>query len=105
MASSAGLMTDGPKMDWTRDNEQYNRFIQLQKRCKMIFRSALVDQTDAIKGKYLKYWMGTEGLPLIEKWENMGKLTYKGNAATSKNIDSLHTGPSWKTSLNQRPTK
>ena len=91
MASSAGLMTDGPKMDWTRDNKQYDRFIQWQKRCKMIFRSALVDQTDQIKGEYLKYWMGTEGLPLIEKWENTGKLTYDGDAATSKNIDTYWT--------------
>ena len=57
----------------------------------MIFHSALVDQTDQIKGEYLKYWMGTEGLPLIEKWENMGKLIYKGDAATSKNIDTYWT--------------
>ena len=91
MASSAGLMTNGPKMDWTRDNKQYNCFIQWQKRCKMIFHSGLVDQTDQIKGKYLKYWMGTEGLPLIEKWENTGKLTYDGDAATSKNIDTYWT--------------
>ena len=91
MASSAGLITDGPKMDWTRDNKQYDRFIQWQKRCKMIFHSALVDQTDAIKGEYLKYWMGTEGLPLIEKWENTGKLTYEGDAATSKNISTYWT--------------
>ena len=91
MASPAGLMTDGPKMDWTRDNKQYNCFIQWQKRCKMIFCSALVDQTNQIKGEYLKYWMGTEGLPLIEKWENTGKLTYEGDAATSKNIDTYWT--------------
>ena len=57
----------------------------------MIFRSALVDQTDQIKGEYLKYWMGTEGLPLIEKWENTGKLTYEGDAATLKNIDTYWT--------------
>ena len=91
MASSAGLMTDDPKMDWTRDNKQYDHFIQWQKRCKMIFCSPLVNQTDQIKGKYLKYWIGTEGLPLIEKWENTGKLTYDGDAATSKNIDTYWT--------------
>ena len=82
---------DDPKMDWTRDNKQYDHFIQWQKRCKMIFCSALVDQTDQIKGEYLKYWMGTEGLQLIEKWENPGKLTYEGDAATSKNIDTYWT--------------
>ena len=35
--------------------------------------------------------MGTEGLPLIEKWENTGKLTYEGDAATSKNINTYWT--------------
>ena len=30
---------------------------------------------------YLKYWLGTKGLPLIEKWENTGKLVYEGDAA------------------------
>ena len=73
MVSSAGLWTDSPKMDWTRDNKQYDCFIQWQKRYKMIFPSALVDQTDAIKGEYLKDWMGTEGLPLIEKWKKHGQ--------------------------------
>ena len=28
------------------------------------------------KTAYLKYWMGDEGLPLIEKWESTGKLDY-----------------------------
>ena len=79
-------MTDGPKMDWTRDNKQYDHFIQWHKRCMMIFHSALVDQTDVIK-----YWMGIEGLPLIEKWESTGKLTYEGDAATLKNIDTYWT--------------
>ena len=84
-------MTKGSKMDWTRDNKQYDCFIQWHKRCKMIFHSALVNQTDQIKGEYLKNWMGTEGLPLIEKWKNTGKLTYEGDAAISKNIDTYWT--------------
>ena len=90
MASSAGLMTDGPKMDWTHDNKQYDRYTQWKKRCQMIFKSALVDQTDTVKGEYLKYWMGTEGLPLIEKWENTNKLTY-GEAGTARMLDTYWT--------------
>ena len=39
----------------------------------MIFSSALVEQSETVK-----YWMGTEGLPLIEKWESTGILTYDG---------------------------
>ena len=83
-------MTDGPKMDWTHDNKQYDRYTQWKKRCQMIFKSALVDQTDTVKGEYLKYWMGTEGLPLIEKWENTNKLTY-GEAGTARTLDTYWT--------------
>ena len=54
----------------------------------MIFSSALVEQTDKVKGEYLKYWMGTEGLPLIEKWESTGKLTYGGDDVTCKELDT-----------------
>ena len=83
-------MTDGPKMDWTHDNKQYDRYTQWKKRCQMIFKSALVDQTDTVKGEYLKYWMGIEGLPLIEKWENTNKLTY-GDAGTARTLDTYWT--------------
>ena len=88
MASAVGLITEGPNLEWIHDNKQYHHCIQWKKRCKMIFSSALVEQTDKVKGEYLKYWMGTEGLPLIEKWESTGKLTYDGDGATSK---KLHT--------------
>ena len=54
----------------------------------MIFSSALVEQTEKVKGEYLKCWMGTEGLPLIEKWESTGKLTYDGDDATCKELDT-----------------
>ena len=42
----------------------------------LIFRSALSTATPEEKTAYLKYWMGDEGLPLIEKWESTGKLDY-----------------------------
>ena len=86
--ATAGLMTDGPKLEWIRDNKQYDRYIQWKKRCQMIFSSALVEQTEKVKGEYLKYWMVTEGLPLIEKWESTGKLTYDGDDATCKELDT-----------------
>ena len=41
-----------------------------------ILRSALSTATPEEKTAYLKYWMGDEGLPLIEKWESTGKLDY-----------------------------
>ena len=42
----------------------------------MEIRSALSTATPEEKTAYLKYWMGDEGLPLIEKWESTGKLDY-----------------------------
>ena len=42
----------------------------------LIFRSALSTATHEEKTAYLKYWMGDQGLPLIEKWESTGKLDY-----------------------------
>ena len=82
-------MTEGPELDWTRDQKQYDRYIQWKKRCQMIFKSALVDTQELVGGEYLKYWMGTEGLPLIDKWENTNKLTYgDGDAATANKLDT-----------------
>ena len=31
---------------------------------------------------YLKYWMGDQGIPLIEKWESTGKLNYSNAKET-----------------------
>ena len=42
----------------------------------LIFRSALSQATPEEKTSYFKYWMGDEGLPLIERWETTGKLDY-----------------------------
>ena len=41
-----------------------------------IFCSALADATPKQLVSYLKYWMGDQGIPLIERWENTGKLDY-----------------------------
>ena len=48
----------------------------------LIFRSALSKATPEEKTAYLKYWMGDEGLPLIEKWESTGKLDYSNAEET-----------------------
>ena len=42
----------------------------------LIFRSALSQAIPEEKTSHLKYWMGDEGLPLIEIWETTGKLNY-----------------------------
>ena len=84
-------MIDGPKMDWTRDNKMYERYLQWKKRCDMIFKSALKPHDESIKCEYLKYWLGTEGLPLIEKWENTGKLVYEADTAELRTGHKIET--------------
>ena len=47
-----------------------------RKKVELIFCSALADATPMQLVSYLKYWMGDQGIPLIEKWESTGKLDY-----------------------------
>ena len=66
----------GPKLDWTRDNQMYERYRIWRKKVEFIFCSALADATPMQLVSYLKYWMGDQGIPLIERWESTGKLDY-----------------------------
>ena len=72
----------GPKLDWTRDNQMYERYRIWRKKVEFIFCSALVDSTPKQLVSYLKYWMGDQGIPLIENWESTGKLDYSNAEET-----------------------
>ena len=58
------------------------RYKKWRSKIELIFRSALSKATPEEKTAYLKYWMGDEGLPLIEKWESTGKLDYSNANVT-----------------------
>ena len=77
----------GPKLDWTRDNQMYERYRVWKKKVEFIFCSALADSTPKQLVSYLKYWMGDQGIPLIEKWESTGKLDY-----SSEEEDTFSSG-------------
>ena len=70
------MLESGPKLNWTRDNQIFLCYKKWKSKIELIFRSALSTATPEEKTAYLKYWMGDEGLPLIEKWESTGKLDY-----------------------------
>ena len=70
------MLNSGPKLDWTRDNQMFLHYKKWRSKVELIFRSALSKATPEEKTSYLKYWLGDEGLPLIEKWESTGKLDY-----------------------------
>ena len=80
MATST--LESGPKLDWTRDNQMYERYRIWRKKVEFIFCSALADSTPKQLVSYLKYWMGDQGIPLIEKWESTGKLDYSNARET-----------------------
>ena len=75
-------LESGPKLDWTRDNQMYERYRIWKKKVEFIFCSALADSTPKQLVSYLKYWMGDQGIPLIEKWESTGKLDYSNSRET-----------------------
>ena len=72
----------GPKLNWTRDNQMYECYRIWKKKVEFIFCSALADSTPKQLVSYLKYWMGDQGIPLIEKWESTGKLDYSNAKET-----------------------
>ena len=75
-------LESGPKLNWTRDNQMYERYRIWRKKVEFIFCSALADATPKQLVSYLKYWMGDQGIPLIEKWESTGKLDYSNAEET-----------------------
>ena len=75
-------LESGPKLDWTRDNQMYERYRIWRKKVEFIFCSALADSTPKQLVSYLKYWMGDQGISLIEKWESTGKLDYSNSRET-----------------------
>ena len=75
-------LESGPKLNWTRDNQMYERYRIWRKKVEFIFCSALADSTPKQLVSYLKYWMGNQGIPLIEKWESTGKLDYSNAEET-----------------------
>ena len=75
-------LESGPKLDWTRDNQMYERYRIWRKKVEFIFCSALADSTPKQLVSYLKFWMGDQGIPLIEKWESTGKLDYSNSRET-----------------------
>ena len=77
----------GPKVNWTRDNQMYERYKVWKKKVEFIFCSALADSTPKQLVSYLKYWMGDQGIPLIEKWESTGKLDYSNAEETPATED------------------
>ena len=75
-------LESGPKLNWTRDNQMFECYRIWKRKVEFIFCSALSDATPKQLVSYLKYWMGDQGIPLIEKWESTGRLDYSNAEET-----------------------
>ena len=87
------MLESGPKLDWTRDNQIFLCYKKWRSKIELIFRSALSTATPEQKTAYLKYWMGDEGLPLIEKWESTGKLDAMHMKLQPKKVEDPDPSP------------
>ena len=85
-------LESGPKLDWTRDNQMFDRYRIWKRKVEFIFCSALSDATPKQLVSYLKYWMGDQGIPLIEKWESTGRLDYSNADPDSDRRKTLSSG-------------
>ena len=73
----AGKVVDsGPMMDWTRDNQIYTQYRMWKAKVELHFSSIYADYTMEQKSAFLRLWMGDEGLPLIMKWTDTGRLDF-----------------------------
>ena len=71
-----GMLETGRKLDWTRDNKIFDRYLMWKEKVELIFSSALSECTPEQKDSYLRYWMGDQGIPLVKKWTALGKLDF-----------------------------
>ena len=70
------LVETGPKMDWTRDNKIYDRYLLWKDKVENYFCSILADATPQQRIGYFRLWMGDEGVPLIKKLVSTGKMDF-----------------------------
>ena len=77
--------------DWTRDENMFRNFQQWKSRVKMVFASALRTVGEPAQCQYLKYWLGKEGLPLLEHWEKLGKINTDDDDAPGNKLETYYT--------------
>ena len=73
---TVNLADSGPKLDWTRDNRIYDRFLTWKVKVECYFDSILADSKPKGKIAYLRLWLGDESQSLIKKWTSTGKLDF-----------------------------
>ena len=78
-------------MDWTRDNQIYAQYRMWKTKVELHFSSTFADSTMEQKSAYLRLWMGDEGLPLIMKWTDTGRLDFSKTSDPPSSGNILQT--------------
>ena len=73
---AVNLAESGPKLDWTRDNRIYDRFLTWKVKVECYFDSILADYKPKGKIALLRLWLGDESQSLVRKWTTTGKLDF-----------------------------
>ena len=71
----------------------YEWYKKWKKQVKMLMDSVLEEESGKAKCKYLKFWFGEEGLPLIQKWEDTQKIKYTGAYPSRYKLQMYWTWP------------
>ena len=103
--ASIGLLENGPMFDWSRDGNIYKNYKAWKQRAlEMVLKSALRTCDEAARCEYLKYWLGKEGLPLIEHWTKTGKVPTV-ECRLMLGINWKPIGISWRRNVSPRETE
>ena len=63
--ASTSFIDKGPSMDWSTDDNLYNRFKMWKQRCELLFTGPMAKLEEDIKCKHLLYWSGEHGIELF----------------------------------------
>ena len=65
----APIYIDGPKMDWSMDDQLYSRFQDWKLECKLILDGELAEIVEPQKVNILIQWAGSFGLKNLKVWQ------------------------------------
>ena len=86
--ASIELLENGPIFDWTHDENMYRNYKQWKARVKMVVKLALRTTGEPAKYESLKYWLGKEGLPLIDGWDKTGRIPTDADDAVGNKLET-----------------
>ena len=67
--ATPSFIDKGPSIDWSTDENLYNRFKMWKQRCELLFTGPMGKIDEEVKCKHLLYWSGERGFELFISWD------------------------------------